>query len=776
MAANEGESDKFAMLLKFRAEVNATNGEGLSSFHILLMKLMELSSLENKPLRNVEDIEDGMEEILDCMKQLLTHSSFQMDFNSAHSKVKTAGKLSGERKKLGTMTPLQILCSFQTWNAKSISSSLHHKLAEVVQVLVSKDQVDPNATAAKNALPGTVPGSTPPVLLAATRGYFKLIEIFKRRPQTDFLIENKFKQNILHIVLKAGYYNKIVVHGDGAGDHNVNTVYNLFGTNNSYVSEQMKSIVNSLDSYGNSSLHYAKSYPNQDIVIFLLQKGAKIDLNPQNVINISPKTLEEYFYDHCITSEGGDIDDEEFSIKVNFELFEKAAYDSKDNPFKRELAWQMEPADKKPRPENKRKVDTRRLEFFSDVDNLHYLLKHPVLMAFLELELNSLKFGYFVDFFIYLVFVIILFTFLGDRYGVFNLVPINSKHAYVFDSEQTGPIGYYMLILGIYIVLMIFREIVQIIKQKKRYLVASENYIEWIVLVLAIANIIMSMKFVQVEEKEQLIRHMAALCLLIAFIQLYLLFVRVAPNTPIPVYINMFTTVLKTYTFILLSYLAFILSFAYSFFLIFGLHKEVKRKIIEKIDVKTNLTISQSETTEEKEEGDAYFGNIGLSFVKTLVMFIGEMDYNDLQFAHWLGYVIFIGFVYLLVIVLMNILNGLAVSDIHKIQEEVDTYFHISIVETLAHTSFVPMMAGEIAICPNIRPESQKILGISIPGFKVSQGLFYCFMFYNDFHRFTKCRGATRRPFSSAKIQSSPWKSWSRPSNSKSRRWEQKCP
>ena len=70
-------------------------------------------------------------------------------------------------------------------------------------------RVDPNATAAKDALPGTVPGSTPPALLAATRGYHRVIEEFKRKPHTDFLIENKFKQNILHIVLKAGYYNKI---------------------------------------------------------------------------------------------------------------------------------------------------------------------------------------------------------------------------------------------------------------------------------------------------------------------------------------------------------------------------------------------------------------------------------------------------------------------------------------------------------------------------------------------------------------------------------------
>ena len=33
--------------------------------------------------------------------------------------------------------------------------------------------------------------------------------MFKQYFQTDFLVENKFQQNILHIVLKAGYYNKV---------------------------------------------------------------------------------------------------------------------------------------------------------------------------------------------------------------------------------------------------------------------------------------------------------------------------------------------------------------------------------------------------------------------------------------------------------------------------------------------------------------------------------------------------------------------------------------
>jgi hypothetical protein len=41
-----------------------------------------------------------------------------------------------------------------------------------------------------------------------------------------------------------------------------------------------------------------------------LFQGAKIDVNPQKVVNVHHRTLEEYFYENCIVVEGDDIDDE----------------------------------------------------------------------------------------------------------------------------------------------------------------------------------------------------------------------------------------------------------------------------------------------------------------------------------------------------------------------------------------------------------------------------------------------------------------------------------
>jgi hypothetical protein len=57
--------------------------------------------------------------------------------------------------------------------------------------------------------------------------------------------------------------------------------------------------------------------------------------------------------------------------------------------------------------------------------------------------------------------------------------------------------------------------------------------------------------------------------------QLYLILVRIVPNTPIPLYVNMYKTVLRTYSFILLSYFAFLLSFSFCFHLIYAPEPEL---------------------------------------------------------------------------------------------------------------------------------------------------------------------------------------------------------
>ena len=60
-------------------------------------------------------------------------------------------------------------------------------------------------------------------------------------------------------------------------ENSANTEFN----NSRLLREQMIGILNRRDNYGNTPLHYAKPYPNQNIVKLLLSFGAKLDLNQQ---------------------------------------------------------------------------------------------------------------------------------------------------------------------------------------------------------------------------------------------------------------------------------------------------------------------------------------------------------------------------------------------------------------------------------------------------------------------------------------------------------------
>ena len=68
------------------------------------------------------------------MMQVVRQRDLRLDFNYGYPNIpyqETSGK---SLKKLGVMTPLQILCSFQTWNAKSIDEGLHDVLQQLIQV------------------------------------------------------------------------------------------------------------------------------------------------------------------------------------------------------------------------------------------------------------------------------------------------------------------------------------------------------------------------------------------------------------------------------------------------------------------------------------------------------------------------------------------------------------------------------------------------------------------------------------------------------------------
>merc|ERR1719206_1351121 len=141
-------------------------------------------------------------------------------------------------------------------------------------------------------------------------------------------------------------------------------------------------------------------------------------------------------------------------------------------------------------------------------------------------------------------------------------------------------------------------------------------------------------------------------------------------NNRLHIYVTMFVKVLTSFFYFLIWYGLFIVAFGISFYIM--LHTDFEGHV-----------------KPDGEEEYAFFNTTFLSVVKTLTMFVGELEFSDIPInlessLYPLNYLFFLSFVFLIVVVLMNLLNGLAVSDTGRIQEQAEIHAHICRVEAIA--------------------------------------------------------------------------------------------
>ena len=128
-------------------------------------------------------------------------------------------------------------------------------------------------------------------------------------------------------------------------------------------------------------------------------------------------------------------------------------------------------------------------------------------------------------------------------------------------------------------------------------------------------------------------------------------FPQVGQHPSLSTKLTMFYTVFVTFFQFLLWYSFFVIAFALSFYVMF--HTDHK-----------NGT---------KNDDYPFFDEIGTSLLKAAAMFVGELEFSDIPFTeNAISKILFVAFIFLIVVVLMNLLNGLAVSDIGLIREEAE--------------------------------------------------------------------------------------------------------
>lgn len=154
-------------------------------------------------------------------------------------------------------------------------------------------------------------------------------------------------------------------------------------------------------------------------------------------------------------------------------------------------------------------------------------------------------------------------------------------------------------------------------------------------------------------------RPFSAFAILLAWIEGLLLLGR---HPRFAIFVTTFKIVTCSFFRLLLCYSTLFFGFGFSFFLVFG-----------------GETTENSTGNEKKSDDKPDFPNIYDSLLRLLPMMIGEFDFKGLplDLAPCTSRLIFVAFVFLITIVLLNVLNGFAVSDTQGVISKVIIFLNI---------------------------------------------------------------------------------------------------
>ncbi|CAL4213880.1 unnamed protein product, partial [Meganyctiphanes norvegica] len=217
--------------------------------------------------------------------------------------------------------------------------------------------------------------------------------------------------------------------------------------------------------------------------------------------------------------------------------------------------------------------------------------------------------------------------------------------------------------------MMLVREIIQLVSFKWDYFKSFENYLEVAILILTCI-----MHFTENSPAQQSI---SAWLVVFSTMEMILLFEKMH-LLEMAIYISMFKRVTLNFVKLLIIISWMVLSFGLSFFLLFHITStHGKQSSLE-------IVIGQNKT-EIEIQNENKFATWNGAVLKTLVMSIGEIEFSDLDFEHFplASKLLFVMFIFIVVLVGLNLLNGIAISDIQAIRHEATNYHVLDQVDCL---------------------------------------------------------------------------------------------
>lgn len=433
--------------------------------------------------------------------------------------------------------------------------------------------------------------------------------------------------------------------------------------------------VNCQNVEGYTPLHYASLCNRQDVCLKLLRHGANLAV--KNHFQVMPVELVEAnvlrkHLNDCIIPKGSNSVNPESPTRPDKEYVVLYDYSSLVAPIAPNQRTEKDVEIAGTRydfptlsnyDDRSPKLETDLVAYLAKNKETRSLLSHPVLASFLLMKWHKLCWFFYVNFIFYSIFCASLYAYIFLNY-------IQENYHVQGDGIRVST-NIASVILYFTFILLILRESFQLLVSPKIYVRDVENYIE-------VALIVSTLVMLSVNSPQ---KQLSAVIILLSAFELIML---MGQMPALSTNIVMLRTVSWNFFKCLSWYAILIVAFALSFFILFHENGQMSH------DCKNGTK------TEDDEEENDFFENPGSSLFKTIVMLTGEFDATSIKFCNfpYTSRIIFVTFVFMIAIVLINLLNGLAVSDIQMIKSDAELH---GLVARAEHVHYIErMMFGDI--------------------------------------------------------------------------------
>jgi len=279
---------------------------------------------------------------------------------------------------------------------------------------------------------------------------------------------------------------------------------------------------------------------------------------------------------------------------------------------------------------------------------------------FLHLKWTRISMLFYINMIYYIAFVIFLTAYiLSENY---------SPGKY---SGKSKPSVVYV-ILFVLTAILVVRELIQfcLLPKKWRYFYKLDNLLEVCIMATTILILVGTCS-----------KLLMAVTLLLAWMEVIL---QLGCIYNLAVYNEMMKRVTLNYVKFLFWYFPLILAFSFSFYMLY--HKEYPSEVKNgTFYVNSNFYGHNASGNFSVQDDDLdFYDSLPLSLLKTAIMMIGEFDASDMSLNNE-SYFVFLFFVFMMTMVLMNLLNGLAVSDTQAIKNDAEVVACRSKVQLVHH-------------------------------------------------------------------------------------------